>query len=69
MAPPMERQKAVDLSHHLSDLSRARAVSPLKGLARYFERPDIISLAGGTYTESDLLFPLVRSYEWKTDAN
>ena len=43
-------QKAIDLSHHLSDLSRARATSPLKGLARYFGRPGLISLAGGTLT-------------------
>ncbi|KAJ3014187.1 hypothetical protein NUW54_g1370 [Trametes sanguinea] len=43
-----KRQKAIDLSHHLSDLSRARATSPLKGLARYFGRPGLISLAGGT---------------------
>ncbi|KAL7282645.1 hypothetical protein ACG7TL_004118 [Trametes sanguinea] len=42
-----KRQKAIDLSHHLSDLSRARATSPLKGLARYFGRPGLISLAGG----------------------
>ncbi|CCL98270.1 uncharacterized protein FIBRA_00264 [Fibroporia radiculosa] len=42
-----KRQKAIDLSHHLSDLSRARGVSPLKGLAKYFGRPGVISLAGG----------------------
>ncbi|KAI0329543.1 PLP-dependent transferase [Cubamyces sp. BRFM 1775] len=43
-----KRQKAVDLSHHLSDVARARATSPLKGLARYFGRPGLITLAGGT---------------------
>ena len=42
-----KRQKAIDLSHHLSDLSRARQTSPLKGLAKYFGRPGLISLAGG----------------------
>ncbi|KAH9943153.1 PLP-dependent transferase [Epithele typhae] len=40
-------QNAVDLSHHLSDLALSRATSPLKGLARYFGREGIISLAGG----------------------
>ena len=44
-----EKRKAIDLSHHLSDLSRARATSPLKGLARYFGRSDLISLAGGMF--------------------
>ncbi|KAI9000704.1 PLP-dependent transferase [Trametes punicea] len=43
-----KRQKAIDLSHHLSDVARARATSPLKELARYFGRPGIITLAGGT---------------------
>ena len=41
--------KAIDLSHHLSDVSRARGLSPLKGLARYFDRPGLISLAGGEH--------------------
>ena len=40
-------ENAIDLSHHLSDVSRARATSPLKGLARFFGRPGLISLAGG----------------------
>ncbi|EJD01652.1 PLP-dependent transferase [Fomitiporia mediterranea MF3/22] len=39
--------KAIDLSHHLSELSKARQTSPLKGLAKYFGQPGIISLAGG----------------------
>ncbi|OBZ70291.1 Aromatic amino acid aminotransferase C56E4.03 [Grifola frondosa] len=47
-----KRQKAVDLSHHLSDLSRARTTSPLKGLAKYFGRPGLISLAGGLPSEA-----------------
>jgi hypothetical protein len=39
---------AIDLSHHLSDLAKARAVSPLKGMFKYIEKnPDIISVAGG----------------------
>lgn len=42
-----KREKAIDLSHHLSDLSRARQPSPLKGLAKYFGKEGLISLAGG----------------------
>ncbi|KAF9055066.1 PLP-dependent transferase [Hymenopellis radicata] len=38
---------AIDLSHHLSDVSKARLVSPLKGLQKYM-RPGLISMAGGT---------------------
>lgn len=38
--------KAIDLSHHLSDLAKARQVSPLKGLQKYF-KPDAIQFAGG----------------------
>lgn len=44
---PEKRQKAIDLSHHLSDVSRARQTSPLKGLGKYNGRPGLISLAGG----------------------
>lgn len=39
--------KAIDLSHHLSDLAKARKPSPLKSLAKYFGKPGLISLAGG----------------------
>lgn len=39
--------KAIDLSHHLSKVSRERKLSPLKGLQKYFGKPGIISLAGG----------------------
>lgn len=42
-----ELPKAIDLSHHLSELSKSRMPSPLKGLARYWGRPGLISLAGG----------------------
>lgn len=42
-----KRAKSVDLSHHLSELSKARPVSPLKGLMKYFSQPGILSLAGG----------------------
>ncbi|KAG5637783.1 hypothetical protein H0H81_003284 [Sphagnurus paluster] len=39
--------QAMDLSHHLSNIARARTTSPLKGLQEYFGRPGMISLAGG----------------------
>lgn len=42
-----KRDKAIDLSHHLSALSRARLPSPLKSLGKFFGRPGVISLAGG----------------------
>ncbi|KAJ7781266.1 pyridoxal phosphate-dependent transferase [Mycena metata] len=41
------KPEAIDLSHHLSDLAKARHLSPLKGLQKYWGRPGIISLAGG----------------------
>jgi len=39
--------EAIDLSHHLSELSKSRDVSPLKGLHKYFEKPGLLSLVGG----------------------
>ncbi|KZV85986.1 PLP-dependent transferase [Exidia glandulosa HHB12029] len=39
--------KALDHSHHLSDLARARESSPLKSLIKYMGKPGIISLGGG----------------------
>ncbi|KAJ6569919.1 pyridoxal phosphate-dependent transferase [Mycena sp. CBHHK59/15] len=41
------KPEAIDLSHHLSGLSRARQTSPLKGLQKYWGKPGLISLAGG----------------------
>ena len=46
----MEKQnKSIDLSHHLSDNAKAHIASPLKGLQKYFGRPDMIALAGGCF--------------------
>lgn len=42
-----KRTKSIDLSHHLSELSKARATSPLKGLMKYFSQPGILALGGG----------------------
>jgi aromatic amino acid aminotransferase I len=39
--------KALDHSHHLSDLANRRQVSPLKGLQKYFRQPGMLMLAGG----------------------
>lgn len=38
-------RKAVDLSHHLSELAKARRFSPLKSFSRYMGIPGIISLS------------------------
>ncbi|KZT71526.1 PLP-dependent transferase [Daedalea quercina L-15889] len=47
-----KRQKAIDLSHHLSDVSRARETSPLKGLSKFLGKPGLIVLAGGMPSEA-----------------
>jgi aromatic amino acid aminotransferase I len=47
-----KRTKSIDLSHHLSELSKARPISPLKGLMKYFTQPGILSLAGGLHFSS-----------------
>jgi hypothetical protein len=39
--------EAIDLSHHLSKVSMERAISPLKDLQKYMDKPGLISLAGG----------------------
>lgn len=38
---------AVDLSHHLNSLSKARQPSPLKFLFKYAAIPNLLSFAGG----------------------
>ncbi|KAL0949926.1 hypothetical protein HGRIS_009954 [Hohenbuehelia grisea] len=47
--------KAIDLSHHLSVIARARRPSPLKDLQRFFGKPGIIAMGGGF--PSPLYFP------------
>ncbi|KAJ3964126.1 hypothetical protein EV361DRAFT_956247 [Lentinula raphanica] len=42
------KPKAIDLSHHLNELSRSRVPSPLKDIIKYMKEPGMISLAGGT---------------------
>jgi hypothetical protein len=44
---PQELPKSVDLSHHLSDLAKARQPSPLKTLFKYLGQPNMLALAGG----------------------
>ncbi|KAJ3828925.1 pyridoxal phosphate-dependent transferase [Lentinula raphanica] len=41
------KPKAIDLSHHLNELSRSRVPSPLKDIIKYMKEPGMISLAGG----------------------
>ncbi|KAH7930638.1 PLP-dependent transferase [Leucogyrophana mollusca] len=71
---------AIDLSHHLSVVARARRVSPLKSLQKYFGKSGIIQLGGGlpnpTYfpfvslsaevmvPESFTISPQPSSFEW-----
>ena len=52
-----DERKAIDLSHHLSKLSLARDVSPLKGLARYLSKPNLIMLAGGERAPTLRIYP------------
>ncbi|GAA6038133.1 hypothetical protein JCM8097_007563 [Rhodosporidiobolus ruineniae] len=42
-----DRPEAIDLSHHLSELAKARLGSPLKGLYKYFQKPGMLMFAGG----------------------
>lgn len=42
-----ELPKAIDLSHHLSELANNRLPSPLKAFYRYMSKPGMISLGGG----------------------
>ena len=51
MAPTMNEKilpNAIDLSHHLSEVSKARAVSPLKDLMKYL-KPGVIAMAAGRF--------------------
>lgn len=50
-----KKQNAIDLSHHLSQLSLRRQVSPLKGLAKYMNNPNLIALAGGARDACNVL--------------
>jgi hypothetical protein len=42
-----ELPKAVDLSHHLSELAKNRQPSPLKSFYKYWRKPGVIGLGGG----------------------
>ncbi|EIW69475.1 hypothetical protein TREMEDRAFT_71644 [Tremella mesenterica DSM 1558] len=44
---PSELPNAIDLSHHLTELSKHRAASSLKELYRYMAVPHMITMAGG----------------------
>lgn len=49
---PTSLPKAIDLSHHLSDIAKARHESPLKSLMKYMGKPGAVELAGGTLSVS-----------------
>lgn len=57
----MSLPDAIDLSHHLSQSSRKRGVSPLKGLQKYYGKPGLISLAGGLPSPEYFPFNVVSS--------
>ncbi|KAH9947220.1 pyridoxal phosphate-dependent transferase [Amylocystis lapponica] len=62
-------QKALDLSHHLSDVSRARQTSPLKGLQpRDIDPSKLINLAGGMPNEDYFPFSNISSDVLVSDA-
>lgn len=42
-----ELPKAVDLSHHLSEIANSRQPSALKAFYKYWRKPGVIGLAGG----------------------
>ena len=50
-----ELPKAVDLSHHFSELAKNRHPSALKSFYRYWRKPGVIGLAGGTYRRASLI--------------
>lgn len=43
---------AVELGHHLSELSKRRKTSPLKGMQKYLTKPGTLMLAGGSSLSS-----------------
>ena len=42
-----ELPKAIDLSHHLSKVSKARKPSYMKTMMRHYGRPGLLALGGG----------------------
>ena len=42
-----ELPKAVDLTHHLSEVAKNRQPSSLKAFYKYWRKPGVIGLAGG----------------------
>ncbi len=54
---------AIDLSHHLSEVSKARAISPLKGLQKYMTKPGLITMAGGVLVAGILIVRRLTLYD------
>ncbi|KAF9059540.1 pyridoxal phosphate-dependent transferase [Rhodocollybia butyracea] len=65
----MSPSKAIDLSHHLSELSRSRIPSPLKDILKYMNEPGMISLAGGLPHPSLFPFSQVNAQIYAPDAD
>ncbi|KAE9411327.1 PLP-dependent transferase [Gymnopus androsaceus JB14] len=61
--------KAIDLSHHLNELSRSRVASPLKDIIKYMGEPGMISLAGGLPHPSLFPFGEVNTKIYAPDAD
>ncbi|GAA5984700.1 hypothetical protein JCM5350_007921 [Sporobolomyces pararoseus] len=69
-----DKPKAIDLSHHLSEMSKNRVPSPLKGMYKYFGREGLYSLAGGLPHPSVFPFETItvsslKSNSFKTTRN
>ena len=69
--PQHAKSNAIDLSHHINKLSKARLPSPLKDIVKYMNQDGMISLAGGLPHPS--LFPFqeinVSAYKLSTVLN
>ncbi|KII84829.1 hypothetical protein PLICRDRAFT_167201 [Plicaturopsis crispa FD-325 SS-3] len=66
---PAEKPKAIDLSHHLNNLSRSRHPSPLKDILKYMVQPGMISLAGGLPHPSLFPFESLHTRAYAPDSN
>ncbi|KAJ8487853.1 hypothetical protein ONZ45_g14182 [Pleurotus djamor] len=62
------RPKAMDLSHHLSEVSKARMVSPLKSLQRHLDQNGLISMGGGLPNPAFFPFSQLEAEALRADA-
>ncbi|KZV91193.1 PLP-dependent transferase [Exidia glandulosa HHB12029] len=59
---------AVELGHHLSELSKRRKTSPLKGMQKYLTKPGTLMLAGGLPDPSYFPFASIGGEAMAADA-